>query len=71
MSHMPHTIEAVFFQVHSSEKSIASVRSFHRQLLQRYGLEATALPLVVYDDKERFYLRQGTRVYVPFALASP
>ena len=60
-THMPRTIVAVFFQRTSSEKSVANARAFHHQLLQRYGLEAKALPLVVYDDKEK---------QAPFALAS-
>lgn len=53
MSHMPRSIEAVFIQSASSEKSIADATGFHRQLLQRYGLDGNALPLLVYDERER------------------
>ena len=59
-SHMPHTIEAVFYQAKSTVASIAEARGHHRELLQRYGLGAQAVPLVVYD---------GAQEETPFALA--
>ena len=68
-AHLPHIIEAVFLTVgadadcygHACDRSMGDV---HRDFLRAFGLDAAAVPLVVYDLKKA---RDGQP---PFRLAS-
>ena len=58
---LPDTFEAFFYQSKSTADSVEWARTLHADFLRSYGLDARAMPLVIYDEES---------TDAPFALAT-
>ena len=57
---MPRTIEAIFYQTYSQPNAVAEARKAHTAFLDKFGLSARDVPIVIYDE---------SRASDPFTLA--